>query len=799
MIGNFFKKKQIVTNSAIETDPDFLPYALHYDHDTILTKNGELLKTIKIVGFNFESIDSELMDLRDVIRNCIATSIKSRDFAIWLHTIRRKKDIALDGKTFPDDASKLIHEKWNDLNKWKEQYVNELYITVIVSGKDFSIFNLGSMLQSFSFSAVKKHYAQLFKKSHKQLNKVVDDIYQELSDYGAQLLGCEERNGVLYSQLMRFIGKIVNLKEEEYPLELRDISEVVMENNKIAFGNQLIEVISEDGKYKNFATMINIKEYSEVSVSALDQLLQLPQEFIITQLIDFVDKKGAIDNIEYQDYILKVSGDDQLRYISGIEDIMEKAENGDCATDFAEQQITIMLIAPTIDRIKEDVVRALNKTQSLGLIAIREDVFSEDCFWSQLPANFGFIARSKFVSSSKIAGLASLQNFPAGHSDKNRWGDAVSLFRTVIGTPYFFNFHSQDNGHAMIVGPEGSGKTVLLNFLVSQTRKFNNKLFYFGYRGQSEVFIRSISGNVYQYSADPKVENALRLNPLLLKNNKKNHQFLSLWFRYLVNYGKNDVSRQEITLIPGVVKKIMDNNVKRLYEACEFFNDDKTKNIYKKLQVWVKDGKFSFLFDNQKEIDLTLKAVNSINLTDILDKKAILIPVITYLLHKIEDIISQSDDSAVLVLDEAWRLIDNYAFAPKMTNFLKRMHQHNCIVIFATESVDDVAETEITKNISEQIATQIFLPNQKATDYYKTVFGLNEEEFNILFIMDNFKRHFLLKNDEDTIIASLDLNDLPQLVKILSANPRTREVCYKMIRENGDDPRQWVEKFLEAA
>ena len=42
-------------------------------------------------------------------------------------------------------------------------------------------------------------------------------------------------------------------------------------------------------------------------------------------------------------------------------------------------------------------------------------------------------------------------------------GEAVSILYTKI-KHLIFNFHSKDNGHTMIIGPEGAGKTVLLNF-----------------------------------------------------------------------------------------------------------------------------------------------------------------------------------------------------------------------------------------------------------------------------------------------------------------------------------------------
>ena len=42
----------------------------------------------------------------------------------------------------------------------------------------------------------------------------------------------------------------------------------------------------------------------------------------------------------------------------------------------------------------------------------------------------------------------------------NHWGQAVTVFETSSGTPYYFNFHKADLGNFTVIGPSGSGKTV---------------------------------------------------------------------------------------------------------------------------------------------------------------------------------------------------------------------------------------------------------------------------------------------------------------------------------------------------
>ena len=126
------KKKKDNVNRAVlaAPDQDFIPYVCHYDPDTILTKNGELLQVIRITGFGSASMNVDIVSLRDSVREAISSNISDAGVALWFHTIRRKKNIVPEGK-FDDFFSDKLNEAWVAENRWNYQYVNELYITVI--------------------------------------------------------------------------------------------------------------------------------------------------------------------------------------------------------------------------------------------------------------------------------------------------------------------------------------------------------------------------------------------------------------------------------------------------------------------------------------------------------------------------------------------------------------------------------------------------------------------------------------------------------------------------------------------
>ena len=68
---------------------------------------------------------------------------------------------------------------------------------------------------------------------------------------------------------------------------------------------------------------------------------------------------------------------------------------------FGEHHLSCMVKGKdevTLDRAVTDTISNLT---DLGLIAVREDLNHEACFWAQMPGNFAFIARKSEISSDE--------------------------------------------------------------------------------------------------------------------------------------------------------------------------------------------------------------------------------------------------------------------------------------------------------------------------------------------------------------------------------------------------------------
>ncbi len=125
----------------------------------------------------------------------------------------------------------------------------------------------------------------------------------------------------------------------------------------------------------------------------------------------------------------------------------------------------------------------------------------------------------------------------------------------------------------------------------------------------------------------------------------------------------------------------------------------------------------------------------------------------------------------------------------------KSIKKKNTFVIFATQSVEDASKSDISDTLVQQTSTQIFLPNLKATDPYKSVFMLSDREFTLVKTTDPGSRFFLVKQDNDGVIARINLSGMDDLISILSARTETVAVLDEVIKEVGEDPDNWLDIF----
>lgn len=756
---------------------EFLPYYCHYNPHTILTKNGELMQVIKITtnlqGLDYESGTDMSTIVREMIRSAISQHIPTDKYAIWLHTIRKRQSIRYRGK-FKEAFAGTVHDRWQHIHRWKYQYYNEIYVTVLHDGQTSELLRTDNFKDLVLTKRNRVYRNAYLDKVVVNLDKTVEAMVATIrKGFNAHRLTVVERvpdqsempvtQALFYSEPMEFLGTLLNLRAEQFLLPQLDLSES-LPTTRHTFGFNALETKTDNGK-RRFGAILTLKQYREVPSETIDRLLQAPMEFIISQAFHFIPHTGALKQYREQKELFDMSGDFYCVGASGIEDMM--ASQSEKPTDFGEHQTSIMVLCDEFKQLDSEISKVQSAFADLGLITIREDIKLEECFWSQLPGNFEFIRRRDTINTARIGGFCRLNRYPHGLASGNHWGDAVTILPTLVASPYFFNFHNQDNGHTMVFDYNSFNDqfcSIMLNFLLCETRKFEGRLYIFDRNRAADLLFQKLGGNYHNFSVlnrDPE-QKQVRLNPLMLPDSPRNRSFLAAWLGTLMPASAAPLADAQKEKLRASIDHLYSGEPdKRNFPALMEHLASLDLPLAKAFSKWHDEGIYAGIFDaDTEEVDVSA-ALNAFDMSPVVKNKECIIPIFAYLLHRV---ITEIDGRPVIiVLRDAWDLIDNPFIAPRIESLMDMLQENNAMVIFTTSKTTHIAKTEIFAGVFKRCATQLILPDDVNHDYAAQGTGISEYDSKRLIRMDRQKGAFLLKQNNESIALKMDLKEMDEL------------------------------------
>ncbi len=775
-----------------------VPYLRHVRDDVIKTREGYFITVIKLNGFAFETADLSDINARMMGRNDIIRQLGSSRFSVTNTVIRRQVRPELEG----DFVNPFCHElDWRYSAKLNEQrmYVNDCYFTILRRDLRGQVGVFDAVAKRLRTSKGLDGISVVDQEALNELLDVTSNIEQLLGAYGARRLGVVGvEKGLYRSEMCEFLVQILNGGMEQKMLLPRMSLAEALPTKRLFFGVKAIEIRGATPEDTRYGTMISTREYPPFSgPGILDGLLAVPYEFILTQSFSVVDKPETlmrINRISRQIDISDEAGSIVARQLELAQDEILSSE-----AVYGEHHLTVMPLVKNIADLNVAVMAVMGVLNNTSAIAIREDLNQEGAFWAQLPGNLNYVARKAIISSKNFAGFASLHNFPSGKASGNHWGPALSIFETTSQTAYYFNFHRADLGNFTAVGPSGSGKTVFLSFIAAQSQRINPKprlIFVDKDRG-AEIFIRAMGGTYEVMEPGEKTG----FNPFMQDNTPANRDFLfqllSFMLRPADGFGlkanEEQLLRQAISVQMEASKaqKTFNNFATLLRGQIRATDND----LYTRLQSWMKDDQDGWLFNN-KEDNFELSSIFGFDMTSVLEIPKIRTAALMYIFHRIEQMLDGKP--TLIFLDEGWKLLDDDVFVRFIKDKLKTIRKLNGVVGFGTQSASDIVNSKAANTLIEQSATNIFFPNSRADEAsYKKAFNLSDREFRWIKESVPEQRQFIVKTAGDSVIAGLNLNGMPDVIKVLSGRKETVNELYKVMETCGPDPKDWMPVFLE--
>ncbi len=357
----------------------------------------------------------------------------------------------------------------------------------------------------------------------------------------------------------------------------------------------------------------------------------------------------------------------------------------------------------------------------------------------------------------------------------------------------------------MVIGKSGTGKTALINFLLSQVQKLEPSptIFFFDKDRGAEIFVRACGGN---YLA---LENGqpTGFNPFQCERNEANVQFLADLVKVLA--GKSLYSSREEEDIFRAVENMLDTpmhlrTMTNFQKSLPNMGDD---GLFIRMRKWTAGNSLGWVFDNPVDtIDLDKANIIGFDYTDMIDNPEVRVPVINYLLHRLEALIDGRP--LIYVMDEFWKILDGKGGLKEFAkNKQKTIRKQNGLGIFATQSPEDALASDIAAALIEQTATMILLPNPNASrEDYVDGLKLTDAEYQVVVSLDERSRCFLVKQGHASAVCQLNLRGMDDALAVISASTDNIEIMHEVLSQralaegvsvDALSPEQWLGDFYD--
>ena len=775
---------------------DCIPYTRLVDEHTVATKDGYLLQTLKIDGYSFETADQVELNHLKTIRATLLRGLANSRLALYHHIVRREV-FQYPAGHFEDPFCRALDVAYRQTLSDRRMFVNEQYLTLVRR----PVFSPGGVLATaqtlLTGGLSQTHTARTGGEELKALRDGTDKLIAALEPYGAKRLGTEKRKGVQHSELLSFLGFLINGEMRPVRLPRMPLASY-LPTKRLFFGRETVEVRGAATNDVEFGAILSIRDYDTVTgPGILDELLRLPHAFTLTQSFSFTDRQASLQRMNRLLRQLQSTDEGALSLEEDLASAIDETASGKAA--FGEHHLSVLAKgrgAEALSRAVSEIDAALT---NFGIISVREDLNLEPAYWAQLPGNQAFIARRSPISTKNFSSFASLHTFPSGQRHGQHWGEPISLLETTSGSPYWFSFHDRDVGNFTLIGPTGSGKTVLLTFFAAHAQRLKPRLVYYDKDRGADIFIRAIGGD---YSVIRAGEPA-GLNPLHLPDTASNRAWLRDWLSMLATLGTDkELDPREASMIDDAIaanyhQPLAMRRLSALAALFTGFETGRADSLAARLQKWHSGGAYAWLFDNETDRFSTEPRVLGYDLTEILEDPIARTPWLMYNFHRIDGLLGHQP--CMLILDEGWKLLDDPAFASRIKDWEKTIRKRNGLLGFATQSVGDVFKSQIGDAIIEQSPTNIFLPNPRADERtYCEGFGLSKRELRIIRELSFESRCFLVRHGKDSVIARLDLAGLEPYIAVLSGRSTSIALADTLRSEHGDMPEAWLPHFMEA-
>ena len=424
-------------------------------------------------------------------------------------------------------------------------------------------------------------------------------------------------------------------------------------------------------------------------------------------------------------------------------------------------------VAPAVHRIFVDA-RAQVIEETLGNLS---------AFYAMFPGNHKFNVFPLWLAEDHHARLSSVFAPHVGHPhSEDLDSEYLNIFETRTRTPFFQDVYVDGVRVMLILGPTGSGKSVIGNATIAMEQKYGGFTYIFDIGGSYESVVELYGGRVDRVGKDGP-----RINPFSLEPTENNIKFLYSFVKLLLTNCGAELEPEDDDVIHKAVQDmyLLDAPNRRLSNLFL------PKKLDRYLSKWVGNGIYHAVFDNiEDSLSLSrlqcfdFQGVNNAQYADLIE------PLMVWLLRRINDVLYNPANLGVpkhILIEEIFSSMKNRQLLEAALAAIKTVRKNLGGVTMIGQSAEDLGEN--ADSIVNSCTSFLFLKdatfNRKR---YAELFKMNEQQIALFESLQD-REALYMRRDGITKVIRLNLD--PRSYAAFSTKPKDRVRRAKLIEKYG--------------